>query len=785
MIDPAAKMSKVFFLSFAFAATTLFFHSCTVVKNPPPNTPFVYETNIDIVGKFSTDEKKQLKSQLQQQLDDSIRVRKQQKFLLWKSLKNPPRYDSINAEKSKIFMRALLNSLGYYRDTITFTPVIKKQDDELRTTVNFTVKPGKLIRLDSVWYNLLDSVAYRPEIDTLQKITIASLNESFVKKGDAFAKPLISAEFDRLSDVYRNNGFLRFSREELIALWDTVGINLLRPTIDPIEQAQQLAALRKRRENPIADMEIRLRANPDTQRLTRYFIGKVTVYPDYNLDTAFYSPYRQTAGEYDFISYQRLFKPRKLTDFIYLHHGDLYRQSNYLRTQNKFNSIGAWRIISIDPKPRPNTDTVDFELKMTPAQKYTYSANLEGSRNQGNILSEGNLIGLGVTVGLVNRNFAKSASQSTTNFRYGVELNTDRIDTIIQTQQFTISQTFQFPRLIPKRLFPAKYREDARTFLTFNLGSTNRKDYYTIHSFNTSWGYELSWKKNLIGIRFPNIEYNSLNRGRLLDSLIKKNASYNFIFNDGLIVSGIATFTHASGRKNVSNVFRTGIEESGVLLGLIRSDFLDINLYRFLKMDAEFVSTHKIRRTALAWRVFAGVGYELPSTHNTNDQYLPFFRQYYAGGPNSMRAWGVRKLGPGSATRSFAAEDAPDRFGDMRLELNGEYRYYISQLFGFNLEGALFTDIGNVWFLRKNADFPNGEFNIGRLYKDLAVGVGTGLRIDFGFLKARFDFAYKAKDPSPEDVTAQNKWFYKWRLGFGDKDGRRGAQFQLGIDYPF
>ena len=150
-----------------------------------------------------------------------------------------------------------------------------------------------------------------------------------------------------------------------------------------------------------------------------------------------------------------------------------------------------------------------------------------------------------------------------------------------------------------------------------------------------------------------------------------------------------------------------------------------------------------------------------------------------------MRAWSVRKLGPGSTNRSFARDSIPDRFGDIRLELNAEYRFYLTLLFGYPLEGALFTDIGNVWFRRENLDFPDGEFRLSRLFHDLAVGVGTGLRWDFGFLKARFDFAWKAKDPSPEDPAAENKWFYKTRLGFGDKDGRQGAQFQLGINYPF
>ena len=150
-----------------------------------------------------------------------------------------------------------------------------------------------------------------------------------------------------------------------------------------------------------------------------------------------------------------------------------------------------------------------------------------------------------------------------------------------------------------------------------------------------------------------------------------------------------------------------------------------------------------------------------------------------------MRAWSVRKLGPGSTIKSFAKDVAPDRFGDIRIETNAEYRYYITTVVGFPLEGALFIDAGNVWFWRKNEDFPNGEFELSRFFHDIAIGVGTGFRIDFGLLKLRFDLGWKAKDPSPEDPAAQNKWFYNQRVGIGDKNGKNGAQFQIGIDYPF
>src|SRR2546423_3626625 len=187
----AAKSFGRQYLYILFATLSIFVISCSTVKDYRPNKPFVYQTNIIINGKFSTDERKQLSDQLKQQLDDSIAVEKQQKLIFWKTLKKPPLYDSLNVDKSLISMHALLNSLGYYRDSIGYDTTMKIVENQFRTTVNFHVYPRVMVRLDSIRYNIAN--------DSLQQITIQSLGQALVKKGDAFAKPLISSELDRLS----------------------------------------------------------------------------------------------------------------------------------------------------------------------------------------------------------------------------------------------------------------------------------------------------------------------------------------------------------------------------------------------------------------------------------------------------------------------------------------------------------------------------------------------------------------------------------------------------------
>lgn len=780
-----------------FAAFVSFFASCSVVRDYP-SKPFVYQTHINLQGDLPASERKDLMGKLNQQLHDSIAIRRVQKLigldqglkLFYTVLKNPPVYDSANAEKSVVFMHALLNSQGYYRDSINYNRSIDTVGDQYRTTVNFNVFPGKLFKIDSLRININDSALKatfpgnrKASLDSLQQITLSSQKESFLKRGEPFAKPLISAEFDRLTDVYRNNGYLRFSRDELLAVWDTLGIELLRPTIDPSEQAQLFEALQRRRENPVADVEVRLRTTKDSFQFTRYHVGNITIYPDLSSDSSAHKKSVQVYKDYNIISYQNLFKPKVLLENIYVHRGDLYDQRQHLKTLNRFNSIGSWRLVAVDPFPRSNIDTVDFVIRLTPAQKYLFDVNIEGSHNLGGLYTGSNLVGLNFN--LQNRNFARGANQASTNVGFATEINSG---SLLQTIQVSAGQTIYFPRVIPKNLpLPKAWKENARTSLAANARYVHRIDYLDLLSINASWGYDFNWKRNLFLIRYPNVEATFLNRKTQLKNLIEENKSYKYIFNAGLVIADLPVLglTKTGGKKNITNIFRSNFETSGILTGLFRSKFLDSNLIRYIKTDASFQQTiklHKAGHSFFAWRVFGGLGYSLPypkiaGVADSLRLYMPFYKAYYAGGANSMRGWGLRKLGPGSTSKSFARNVAPERFGDIQLEANAEYRFLVAEIRGVLLNSALYTDIGNVWTLRKNPDFPNGEFRFNSLLTDLAVAVGTGLRVDFGFIKIRLDYAFKAKDPSPADEAAQNKWFYHFNALKGT--------FQVGVDYPF
>jgi outer membrane protein insertion porin family len=751
--------------------------SCGVVpKDYPHDKPFVYKTNIRLEGDFSTEDKNTLVSRLKNQLDDSIRVRTIPQ-LYREVLKKPPVFDSANADRSVMYMNNLLNSLGYFKDSISYSDTVVKKEDQLRTTVNFSVNPGKQVKLDSVSFNLNDTPYHHPNQDELQALAIANQNQTLLKKGEPFSKPLISAELDRLVEVFRNSGYLKFTRDELMGLWDTLDVNLLRPSLDPFEQLQLLEELQKRQENPTANLEIRLRSKIDSSRLQKFYIGDITIYPDYTQDTLNITAKTDTVGKYKVVYYRTIFKPKYFPDNIYLRSGDLYRQNRYIRTINRLGALGAWRLINIEQYPRKNSDTVDFKIRLTPAKKYSFNANLEGSRNSS--IFSGNLFGLGVNLGLQNRNFARSSSLASTNLRFGTELNINKGEQFVQTKQVSLGNNIYFPRFIPSLgIIPQRYKDNLKTVLSFNASNTDRKDLFNLTSLNFSWGYEFQWRNKLFSLKIPNIEYTFLNKRDSLIKLIAQNPSLQYIFNDGLISSMLAGFTITGGKRNYFNVFRTNAEVSGLLASVIKSSFINRHLWRYVKIDADFTHKRVFKKSAMVFHAFAGVGVESQRTANPDKRLaLPFYKQYYAGGPNSMRAWPLRQLGPGSTVKFIS--ETPDRFGDIQLEGNIEYRFAIATIADARLEGALFTDIGNIWFLRPNPDFPNGSFNFSNLGRDIAIGAGYGLRVDFGYFLIRLDYAYKVKDPSPEpiNVASQNKWFYNWKPFNG--------QFQLGINYPF
>ncbi len=801
------------FCLFAFLLTScteqkfLFVFNRVKVKNPPVDTPFVYNNKIKVSGSISKDEKKRLANELANYWDDSLYARKLQKFGIFNVIKNPPIFDTANLTRTKIFMAGYVNSQGYYTplfknidSSYSIDTVIKKGKQQIQTTITLNIDPGKTTIIDSLTYHL--------ENNFLDSLSFARIKGSFIKPGKTpFSKQAIASELDRLVTLYRRRGYFLLTRDNLVAEVDTTNISLLQVTLDPFEQAQRIAeAAERRKQNPTCIVVIKKRENPDSSLSpndTIYFkpyrISNIYYYPEtgrYDIpdslmrDTASFKKYKQ--NNFTMFYNRGLFKFRPLREHTYQQRGALYDEDNFYKTLNNLTQIGAWE--RIDYRTELRNDSIDFHYFLTPAKRETISLNLEASHSTGDVLGSSNLIGLAFSITYLNRNVAHSAIQSATTLSNGVEFSFEQNQSLLQTLQSSISHTFSFPRFIPFKLKRPNRYDGVRTNLNLSASYYDRRNFYRLRSFISSWGYELKQKNKLIQIKFPNVEIYSLDTLPGLDSAFKTNPFLRTSFNTGTVIGaqGNITWNYAGNHKGITNYFRIGADLSTNLwINSLRD-----KIYQYIKFETEFRKLIAYRKTAWAFRLFGGIGYNYGNSNRFGNT-LPFFKQFVAGGPNSMRAWGLRLLGLGSSVVSDTASEFRDRYGDMQLEGNVEFRYMIAQFSSVKIGGALFTDIGNIWNLHKNPQVPNSEFSFSRLGRDIAIGVGTGVRFDFNYFLIRVDFGIKLKDPAR--YIENNGWLkfsdFTWRnYLYRQKNPLSGEYFpasrnnyaiQLGIGLPF
>jgi len=751
--------------------------------------PFVYKTNIKITGSnLKPAERKDLEARLENQIDDSLKTRVVSWAGVYKEIVRPPVFDTNNVNRSVVFMENLLNAEGFFYPAITDSIIIDTVGrTQKRVTVDFKVTTGKRTMLDSVGVDLL-----MPE---LQQLAVRAPDRSLLKKGDPYSLATISDELDRLLQVFHNNGYFKITRDDLYAERDTVVSALIDPSLDPFEQIRLLDSLRRKREDPTINIVIKQRETKDTTNLKQFFIGNVTVYPDEPsiFDTASVVHYDSTTitvadkYKYKFFYTSDRFKlpfiGRNIS--LYPNVDSIYRERLYFRTINNFNRLGSWRKVDVTLTERYDSlPYVDVELRLTPEQRRNLKVDFEASRNLADYVTTSQFFGIGLNFSLTDRNAFRESIQSTTNARFGIEFGSN----FIQTLQTNLSHSYYFPRLIKPKWIRLKNEDrfiSQRTIFNINAAYTIRRDIYDVSSINTTWGYEWARRRSRNSqinwqVIIPNIEFTRLIGKDSLNTLIKQIPSMRYAFNDGFIIGIIGGMNLAWAKKNRTSNFKIRVEESGALFGLIKV-LEDNELFRFVKTDIEFKNFINYKNSGWAFRGFAGFGHVYGYTRGSPENKLPFFKAYFSGGPYTMRAWQIRRLGPGSTPLYDTTSNGDnDRFGNMQLEGNVEYRFHLTTIAGIKIKSAVFVDVGNIWgpeFKDSAATIPIPEasFKLSRLYKDIALGGGASIRFDFDFFLIRLDWAYKLKNPRYADI--RDGWFNDLKLFDG--------QFQLGIGYPF
>jgi outer membrane protein insertion porin family len=783
-----------FFSRFYLLGLLFLLNACTdlkkaIIHNYPKQKAFVYENYIKITDAESKKTKKLLTNALANYWDDSLKAKHVRQFGIFNTLVQPIEFQPERMPRSVNYMQGFLNSKGYNHALLSPSYKIDTVKGEWRTYLTMNVLLNKKTIIDTVVYQLNDPL--------LQNIALKNRDEAYLKKGYTYSNDNINNELDRLVELFRANGFYYFTKEKIFAEVDTLDQSLMQLNLDPLSQVNQIiSANKKEAQNPAWKISFQLR-NSSPKITKQYPIGKQIFYSDLSLaDNPDSVIIKKMSHEDEFKTIVHAYQMPKFKSSLFeqqsfVKKGDLFNERIFYKTLNNFSSLGAWQ--QIDARTTVVNDSIYLHYLLVPSLRRSVSLDLEGSRNTAQ-LGAGNLIGFATSLTYRDKNVQKKSIPSITNLRAGVELNFNNAkENLAQTLLWNIGHTYSFPNIlipfVPHR-HAANY--NTRSNFALNGSSMDRLNYYQLKSFTTNWGYE--WKnvttkgEHVFLYKPLNIELYQLTKYSKLDSLLLLNPFLRSSFNEGNVLSQTFTFLHNGPSKNhpaQSNYIRLGIEDAGSFAALIPS--LKENIYTYIKAELELRKAFKFENTELAMRFLGGWGNNYSNVKKLGGQ-LPFFKQFTAGGPYSMRAWGLRQLGLGSSQfyDTSASSQNFDRFGDLQLEANIEYRYTLFQWGSYKMGSALFMDMGNIWNTRDTKLDPTAGFKLDRLYKDLAIGVGTGIRFDFNYFIVRVDYAIKMKDPTRLN---NNGWLdfknMKWNEVKPNGMKVNNYAWQFGIGLPF
>ncbi|HMO38358.1 MAG TPA: BamA/TamA family outer membrane protein [Saprospiraceae bacterium] len=737
------------------------------------------------------------------------------KFARWKQrvIAEPPTiYHREIGDSTAKSMKYFLQYNGYYSAKVHADPVFNRKNDK-KVQVHYSVKPGRQMLIDTVFFSSQDT--------NVQQILEDIRRSSMLRPGDPLTQSAYEQEKARITNHLRNNGYANFYANY----------------VAPIEAD---STLRLGRANVY--FEILPPARDSSHKV--YRIGDVTIYSQYNplieeadlLDT-------MVKGYRFRIPKNSTFKvrPQVIAESIHLLRGDVYSQDNYDLSIRQLSALSIYRFVRIVEEADANDPTLlNFRIELTRNTRMELDIGFDVNfTNRSATSGTGNLIGVFLSPSLRNRNLFRGAELLITNLSAGVEVNpnfTDNrfwntIDLRAQTDLF-------FPRFndylgIWRGLYSARvskkgglisdeyYRllhENAQTRLTASYNYLLLLDFYSYNLLNATFGYDLQksdptgtrrYIVNHVGVDFlrPVIEEN-------FDTILRSNPFLERSFGKQLFVSLLFrdfSFVRTTRPNRYGNSHYRGlnIELAGAEIWTgnaiynafaLRSDTLrlgDIDFSQYAKIEVDYRFFKQFSpRNSLASRISFGIAQ--PFGYTTD---VPYVKQFYVGGPNSIRAWAIRGLGPGGHDDPLT-QSARNRLffyqtGDLKLEFSTEYRFNIF----WRLNGAFFLDGGNVWTTREDVNRPGSLFlfnaraipDAKSTYKvndaflrQIALGTGFGLRFDMSYFIFRFDMGVRMRSPFPLEVPEDRSvrgadYWYHW----GETRFNELVNFNLGLGYPF
>jgi len=704
-----------------------------------------------------------------------------------RTVEPPVLFDSSLMEKSVSNMKSYLVNSGYFYPVIKDTFILKNQ----KAYATYDINTGTNFLINDVTFNIDDS--------NVKQAVQQSMTATFLKKGEPFSMSLVDEERSRITNVLKDAGYFNFSQENVVDVQlDTFDKKLLRDEYNPFETIINTIALQDHKtKNPTLDIAIYIRADSG-DAYKKFYLNRISVYPDFisREDVQNSSMIEKNYKDVRFRYHDYYLREKVIYKNIFFDKGTLSTQSDYDKTINRLNDLGVFKSVRIyqfqDTAAHEwDSGKINSIILLSPAKKYDFSTNFE--------ISNGTTYDVGSALSFTfrDKNFLKGANILNISLRGGIETNFDQSydgnffnKFRLFTRSAGINTSINFPKFIAPFNYLFKDKNLPRTIVSVGASVLERVQFFT--ATNTTFNFTYNWRQtqNITWDFSPgfisnfNLPYISDSFQRRLDTIpfLKKLYTPVFIEGENLFF----TYSNQLAKKGKSYSYgRLGIEEAGTLMGLVdKIAPIGFNYAQYVRFDFDVRRYINRLRSQFANRFYGGVG--LPYG---NSQSLPYIKQYFAGGPYSIRGWRIRTLGPGSYYNP--AQDTVkntgtfiDRTGDIKLELNSEYRFDIVQLFYgvVKMKGALFADAGNIWFTKANADYPGGEFRFSKLYSDLAVSTGAGLRFDLaGFFVFRLDAAFPIKKPyGADDGWVINNIQFdsgKWRSD--------NIILNIAIGYPF
>ncbi|MEH6779779.1 BamA/TamA family outer membrane protein [Maribacter arcticus] len=682
------------------------------------------------------------------------------KFLNKSFGEEPVYFSDVNTERvEELILNRLDNNGFFYSRSDSETTI-----DGKFASVNYSASLPEPYVLKN--YNLeSDSLPIYKEIEKM-------LPETALVKGDRFDLDLLKAERARLNNGLKERGFYNSQEDLLIFEADT-----------------------NQYKNKKFDLFLRLKKDVPARASIPYTIDSITVYPNYSIegDTLPLTKNNVTqVDSIDFVQNELYFKPELLKSYLLFNEGDLYDASISKQTSNRLSALGSYKYVNIQYTELDTTATdgdggsLAANIYLAPLTKRSIRVELQA------ITKSNGFTGPGILLTHSNRNVFNGGEtfSVSANFSYESQLSSGN-NSSLSSIAGGISADLIIPRSIP--FSPSRFKYAVpKTKISLGLDFLQRSQLFTLNSLNGSFGY--TWKENQYV--YHQLDPISINYSRLTNvtdefqTILDDNPFLSLSFEQRFIAGLLYNFTY----DEVSNInkeypvyFATNFDLAGNMLNLVSGSSKTIfgsEYAQYAKVDADFRFYMRWQKErTLVSRIYAGWG--LPYG---NSQTLPFVKQFYSGGPYSVRAFNIRSLGPGNfnAETENATTDYFDQSGNLKLEANVEYRF---PLFSY-LKGAFFIDAGNVWLTGNYSDIEDDQltssfsqtlFTDGKFEKDwlkeVAAGVGFGLRLDIQNFVIRLDLASPLRVPY---LPENNRWNVPF---FGNVDNNMTLNFAIG--YPF